>query len=1023
MAEVTVKQLAQVVGTPVEKLLEQLRDAGVDKAGETDAITDTEKVALLSHLRQSRGESGGDAGTKRIGLRRKRVSELKSDSAGRKKVSVEVRAKRTFVKPQGVNAAPAAEAAPGATPAVNGVARADAPEATAPASPSATSESSEVESKAAESTVAEPESAVSAESEPATAEQTAASVEQTSPSVSATVESQIEAEVQAEMEPVAPASTVPDVADEPAPPADVPATSASTADTEPEPVEPDVEGSASAAARAADESVRAQVEAAAASAVAAEVERAAEQAARAQAEAATPAAPVDPAEVARKQRAAEARLAAEEKARSAAERQAEKQVAATRRQESEENAKRDTERREQERVAAELQRRAAVEAQQAASSTDRGGAGAGRGKDARGRGRGKGGGAGDTRYGRNQLHVAKDKSGRRKGKPRRALPANFEAKHGFERPTAPLVRDVEVPETITVAELGNKMAVKANEVIRAMMGMGVMATINQMLDQDTAILVVEEMGHRAVAMSADDIELALATKVAGEQTGDTAPRAPVVTIMGHVDHGKTSLLDYIRKAKVADGEAGGITQHIGAYQTRTDNGVITFLDTPGHAAFTSMRARGAQATDIVVLVVAADDGAMPQTVEAIQHSKAAGVPIIVAMNKMDKEGVDPERVRSELAQHDVISEEWGGDVQFIPVSAHTGAGIDKLLEAITLQAEVLELSAVPEGKASGVVVEASLDKGRGPVATVLVQNGVLKRGDIFICGPVTGRVRAMFNAAGEAVDEAGPSVPVEVLGLSATPNAGDEMLVAADDRSARELADLRQDKQRDQRLAARQPAKLEDVFAQVKSGEIPTINLLVKADVKGSFEAIRDSLEKLSTDEVSIRIIGGGVGGITESDANLAAASGAILVGFNVRADGAARRLIQEQETELRYYSVIYELIDLVKTMAGGLLAPEVRERIIGNAEVREVFNSPKFGLIAGCMVTDGVVRKEEPIRVLRDNVVIYEGALESLRRFKDDVTNVHMGTECGIGVKNYTDVKPGDVIEVFERTEVARTL
>ena len=540
--------------------------------------------------------------------------------------------------------------------------------------------------------------------------------------------------------------------------------------------------------------------------------------------------------------------------------------------------------------------------------------------------------------------------------------------------------------------------------------------------QGTAILVVEEMGHKANPMSADDVEAALAALVAGEREGDAETRPPVVTVMGHVDHGKTSLLDYIRTARVASGEAGGITQHIGAYQTSTDNGVITFLDTPGHAAFTSMRARGAQATDIVVLVVAADDGVMPQTIEGIQHARAAGVPLIIAVNKMDKEGADPERVRNELAQHDVISEDWGGDTQFVPVSALTGDGVESLLDAITLQAEVLELSAVSEGNAAGSVIEASLDKGKGPVATVLVQEGTLKRGDSFICGQVTGRVRAMFDENGQAVDEAGPSTPVLVLGLSSTPNAGDEMVVAADEKSARELAELRFGKQRDARLAERRPARLDDVFSQIK-GSVPVVNFLVKTDVKGSFEAIRDSLEKLSTEEVDVRVVGGGVGGITESDANLALASSATLVGFNVRADGAARRLIQEQEIDLRYYSVIYELIDLAKSLAGGLLPPEVRERIIGTANVQEVFTSPKFGLIAGCMVVDGVVRKDEPIRVLRENVVIYEGELESLRRFKDDVKDVHMGTECGIGVKNYTDVQAGDQIEVFERTEVARTL
>jgi len=934
MAEVTVKQLAQVVGIPVEKLLEQLRDAGIGKVDESDSVSDTEKGTLLAHLRKSRGETSADSGGKRITLKRKRVSQLKTDASGRKKVNVEVRGRRTYVKPSDAaaeSAAPVAEAATVAAP----------------------------------STVAE----APAVAQPVTAR--------------APVAEPVEADVMVAEAPVL------------------------------ESDEPAADAAADAARQRAE---AAAAEEAAAVAVAAEVERAS-----AEPPAATEV--VDSAAVARERREEQARLEAEEQARAAAERQAERHFAAERRRETEETQKRDAERREQERVAAEAQRRAAAEAQQAASTNERGAPG--RGKDNK-RGKGKGGAAGaggNTRYGRNQLHVAKDKSGRRKGKPKRALPANFEAKHGFERPTAPVVRDVEVPETTTVAELANKMAVKAAEVIKAMMGMGVMATINQILDQDTAILVVEEMGHRAHAMSADDIEAALAEKVAGEKTGDEAPRPPVVTVMGHVDHGKTSLLDRIRRSRVAAGEAGGITQHIGAYQTKTDNGVVTFLDTPGHAAFTSMRARGAQATDIVVLVVAADDGAMPQTIEAVQHSRAAKVPIIVAVNKMDKEEADPERVRNELAQHDVISEEWGGDTQFVHVSAETGEGIDKLLDAITLQAEVLELQAAAAGNAAGIVVEASLDKGRGPVATVLVQSGTLRKGDIFICGQVTGRVRAMFDENGKSVEEALPSTPVEVLGLSATPNAGDEMLVAADDRSAPELAELRQGKQRDARLAERRPTKLDDVFSQITSGETPTLNFVVKSDVKGSFEAIRDSLEKLSTDEVEVRIIGGGVGGITESDANLAAASNAILVGFNVRADGASRRLIQEHEIDLRYYSVIYELIDLAKSVAGGMLAPEVRERIIGTAEVRDVFTSPKFGLIAGCMVVDGVVRKEEPIRVLRDNVVIYEGELESLRRFKDDVKDVHMGTECGIGVKNYTDVKAGDQIEVFERTEVARTL
>jgi translation initiation factor IF-2 len=979
MAEVTVKQLAQVVGTPVDKLLEQLSDAGIAKAGESDVISDSEKLTLLTHLRESRGQAGTPGPAKKITLKRKRVSELKTDSSGRRKVNVEVRSKRTYVRPsdevvESESLAPAAE-----LPSVEGVATpTEAPvvEAVVQAPAAPTVAAIEATADAAEQVAAQVSRQASADAEAAVAAQVAAAAAADVPAVAATITP--------EVAPVAPATIKLDPA--------------------------------------AEAERQAEAQAAAAAALTAQVEKAAMSGAPVAV--AAPRSKLSPAEQAKQARDAERRVEAEQKARAAAERMAEKQVAAERRRESDETAKREQERKEQERVAGELQRRAAMEAQQAASSNDRGNA---RGPDKpKSKGRGKsssgGGGGGDTRYGRNQLHVAKGKSGRRKGKAKRSMPANFEAKHGFERPTAPVIRIVDVPETITVAELANKMSVKAAEVIKAMMTMGVMATINQILDQDTAILVVEEMGHTANPMSADDVEAALAALVAGARDGDAEPRPPVVTIMGHVDHGKTSLLDYIRTSRVASGEAGGITQHIGAYQTETENGVITFLDTPGHAAFTSMRARGAQATDIVVLVVAADDGVMPQTIEGIQHARSANVPLIIAINKMDKENADVERVRNELSQHDVISEEWGGDVQFVPLSAKTGDGVDKLLEALILQAELLELSAIPEGNASGVVIEASLDKGKGPVATILVQQGTLKRGDSFICGQVTGRVRAMFDEDGLAVLEAGPSSPIQVLGLSSTPNAGDEMLVAADEKSARELAELRHGKQRDARLAERRPSRFEDVFSQIK-GIVPTVNFVIKTDVKGSYEAIRDSLQKLSTDEVEVRIIGGGVGGINESDANLANASGAILVGFNVRADGAARRLIQEQETDLRYYSVIYELIDLAKMLAGGLLAPEVRERIIGNAKVGEVFTSPKFGLIAGCMVTDGVVRKDEPIRVLRDNVVIYEGELESLRRFKDDVKEVRMGTECGIGVKNYTDVKPDDVIEVFERTEVARTL
>ncbi|MCP3428092.1 translation initiation factor IF-2 [Opacimonas viscosa] len=593
-------------------------------------------------------------------------------------------------------------------------------------------------------------------------------------------------------------------------------------------------------------------------------------------------------------------------------------------------------------------------------------------------------------------------------------------KQGFNKPAAPVERVVKLGETITVGELASKLAIKANEVIKTMMKMGEMATINQVLDQDTAVLVVEEMGHKFELVNDNALEDEL---IADTSDGEKASRAPVVTIMGHVDHGKTSLLDYIRRAKVADGEAGGITQHIGAYSVETENGKITFLDTPGHAAFTAMRARGATATDIVIIVVAADDGVMPQTKEAVQHSRAAGVPLIVAVNKMDKESADPDRVKTELSQLEVISEEWGGEHQFVNVSAKTGLGIDELLEAINLQAEVLDLQAVPTGPARGLVIESRLDKGRGPVASVLVQEGEIKAGDILLCGLEYGRVRAMRDENGKEVKIAGPSTPVEVLGLSGVPVAGEDALVVKDERKAREVASKRSIKQRELKLAKQQKAKLENMFANMEAGDVSELNVVLKADVQGSVEAISESLIKLSTDEVKVNIVGSGVGGITETDASLAAASSAIVVGFNVRADASARRVIEADEIDLRYYSVIYHLIDEVKAAMSGMLAPEFRQEIIGLAEVRDVFKSPKIGAIAGSMVTEGVIKRNSPIRVLRENVVIYEGELESLRRFKDDVMEVKKGIECGIGVKNYNDVKVGDQIEVFETVEVAREL
>lgn len=592
---------------------------------------------------------------------------------------------------------------------------------------------------------------------------------------------------------------------------------------------------------------------------------------------------------------------------------------------------------------------------------------------------------------------------------------------GFQKPAQAVNRDVVIGETITVGELANKMAVKGSQVIKAMMKLGAMATINQVIDQETAQLVAEEMGHKVILRRENELEEAV---MSDRDTGAAAePRAPVVTIMGHVDHGKTSLLDYIRSTKVASGEAGGITQHIGAYHVETDNGMITFLDTPGHAAFTSMRARGAQATDIVVLVVAADDGVMPQTIEAIQHAKAAGVPVVVAVNKIDKPEADPDRVKNELSQYGILPEEWGGESQFVHVSAKAGTGIDELLDAILLQAEVLELKAVRNGMASGAVIESFLDKGRGPVATVLVREGTLHKGDIVLCGFEYGRVRAMRNELGQEVLEAGPSIPVEILGLSGVPAAGDEVTVVRDEKKAREVALYRQGKFREVKLARQQKSKLENMFANMTEGEVHEVNIVLKADVQGSVEAISDSLLKLSTDEVKVKIIGSGVGGITETDATLAAASNAILVGFNVRADASARKVIESESLDLRYYSVIYNLIDEVKAAMSGMLSPELKQQIIGLAEVRDVFKSPKFGAVAGCMVTEGTIKRHNPIRVLRDNVVIYEGELESLRRFKDDVNEVRNGMECGIGVKNYNDVRVGDMIEVFEIIEIQRTI
>jgi translation initiation factor IF-2 len=710
----------------------------------------------------------------------------------------------------------------------------------------------------------------------------------------------------------------------------------------------------------------------------------------------------------------QARKDAEEQARSAeADRKAEAEKRA-----DEEKLKQEELKRQQEEAAAQEQAKqtpkeavSAADIQAKEQSEQRGGK--------RSRGRERSAPAGEKGR-RRELSLKSERRNKRRA-PQRDVALQVDQQGGEFKPEEFISREVEVGEVITVGQLAGGMAVKAGEVIKVLMGLGVMATINQAVDQDTATLVVEEMGHRIKFVSEDALEEKLEASLVIE--GETSTRAPVVTVMGHVDHGKTSLLDHIRKARVTSGEAGGITQHIGAYSVDTSSGDITFIDTPGHAAFTSMRARGAKVTDIVILVVAADDGVMPQTEEAIQHAKAAEVPIIVAINKMDLEGADPDRVTNELASKDLVPEAWGGDVQFKQVSAITGDGMDELLEAISLQAELLELSAINEAPAQGVVVESRLDRGRGPVATVLVQNGQLQQGDIVIAGEFYGRVRAMLDDTGANTKEAGPSQPVELLGLNGTPGAGDDFAVAADERSARELAEFRRDKNQERLQATQQAAKLDNMFANMIEGEKRILKLVVKTDVRGSLEAIVQATTELGNDEVAVQVLGSGVGGISESDATMAATYGATVFGFNVRADKTAKTLLEREGVELRYYSVIYELIDDVRDALSGMLSPEIREEIIGTAEVRDVFRSPRYGQIAGCMVTEGSVHRNKPIRVLRDNVVIYEGELESLRRFKDDVSDVRNGTECGIGVRNYNDVRAGDLIEVFDTKEIARSL
>ncbi|MFC3653853.1 translation initiation factor IF-2 [Dyella humi] len=928
MSDVTIKQLAQVLGMPVDRLLTQLGEAGMKFSNPEQVISSTEKVKLLGFLRRTHGKADAtveveDSSPRQITLKRRKISELKVSTPGggrgassAKTVNVEVRAKRTYVKRSVI--AEEANAEPEREDALRRLQESQQQR-----------EHEEQERVDAEHR-RQDEARQRAEEEAARREAEAAEHARQEAAAQAAVETQVEQAEQQQANVVEEESV-----------------------RAPEPAEPE------------EEKV-----------------------------------PESPAAVQRIDPSSLGMILP----RIHEPRKREKKPIAV----------------------APAPAPAAAPAPAPASTADRG--------KSKHNFRDREEAVGGKRFAAGELHLSDADRARRskRGKggksnvreaTRGGAPASG-GQHGFSRPTAPVVREVVVGDTNGVAELAQKMAVKGSEVVKALFKMGVMATINQTIDRDTAMLVVEELGHKAVEASEQGAEAALAAHTqSAELEGEREPRPPVVTIMGHVDHGKTSLLDYIRRTKVASGEAGGITQHIGAYHVETPKGVITFLDTPGHAAFTAMRARGAQSTDIVVLVVAADDGVMPQTQEAVQHARAAKVPLIVAVNKMDKSDANPDHVKQGLGNLEVIPEEWGGDTPFVPVSAKTGMGIDSLLDAISVQAEVMELTAVKDGPASGVVIESSLDRGRGPVATVLVQQGTLKRGDFVVCGIEYGRMRALIDETGKTVQEAGPSIPVQVLGLSGVPEAGDDFVVVADERLAREVAAERQLKRRETRMVSK-ANRLEDIMAQMgQATEQQTLNILVKADVQGSVQALRDSLSQIGNENVKVNVIAAGVGGITESDATLAAASKALVIGFNVRADASARKVIDTAGLDVRYFSIIYDVIDQVKQAASGLLGVEVREEIIGIAQVRDVFRSSKFGAVAGCMVTEGSVKRNKPIRVLRNNTVVFQGELESLRRFKDLVDEVRSGMECGIAVKQYNDVKVGDQIECFERIEVARTL
>ncbi|UPG93059.1 translation initiation factor IF-2 [Luteibacter aegosomatissinici] len=969
MSDVTIKQLAQVLGMPVDRLLGQLGEAGMNFSNAEQVISSTEKVKLLGFLRRTHGKNepapeADDSSPRQITLKRRTVGELKvSGGSGRgagpaKTVNVEVRAKRTYVKRSAI-----ADEAP------------------------VDNERDEAAQKLAESQAQREHEEAQRREEAELRAQAEAERREAEAEARRQEEAAIEARRQAEEAAAAERARAEE------------ASRAAAASAAEQPAAAETTATEAAPAAAGDEPGHqtAKLDTRSLGMILPRIHEPRKRERIVSKPAPPPAPAPAPAPAAARPAAPAARPAAPA---GASARPAPGAIAA------------------------------ANDTRGNARPKHGGGAGAGNG-------RGGDREAGGKRFAAGEMHLSDaDRARRSSGKGGRGKPgrggrsepqrgsAASSGPHGFTRPTAAVVRDVVIGDNNIIADLAQKMAVKGAEVVKALFKMGVMATINQTIDFDTASLVVEELGHNPVRITDNDAEAALASHTsAAELEGDKVTRPPVVTIMGHVDHGKTSLLDYIRRTKVASGEAGGITQHIGAYHVETSRGVITFLDTPGHAAFTAMRARGAQSTDIVVLVVAGDDGVMPQTVEAVKHARAAKVPLIVALTKMDKSDTNVDHVKQGLGNLEVIPEEWGGDTPFVPVSAKTGMGIDDLLDAISIQAEVMELKAVADGLASGVVIESSLDRGRGPVATVLVQQGTLKKGDFVVCGVEYGRMRALIDETGKQVNEAGPSIPVQVLGLSGVPESGDDFVCVADERLARQVAAERQQKRRETRLVTKSN-RLEDIMAQMSQGEgQQTLNILVKADVQGSVEALRDSLTQIGNDRVKVNVIASGVGGITESEAQLAAASKALVIGFNVRADASARKVIDTAGLDVRYFSIIYDVIDQVKQAASGLLGMEVREEIIGVAQVRDVFRSSKFGAVAGCMVIEGIVKRSKPIRVLRDNVVVFQGELESLRRFKELVDEVRNGTECGIAVKQYNDVKVGDQIECFERIEVARTL